>query len=719
VRTEDPSGEFFEKLFTIVVNNLNNEAPLGVTLSNSEFFENQPVGTFVGTFSSTDQDFNQIHLYSLAEGLGDDDNASFAIFDDQLLTAASFDFETRSSYKIRVRTDDQHGGAFEQKLTIAVVDANDAPVAIGDTASTSEGTPAVIEVLVNDSDEDGDGLSVTVAPPAANGTVTVNGDNTVTYTPDADFIGQDTFIYEISDGQGGSDTATVSVNVYAGLFTFSWEALELPEVAGYFVQVGTAPRDYNQTIDVGNVTSYDVWLAEKLVTYYFSVTAYDSDGLEIDFFKPEISARVRDDNHIETATNYEDAWNQSVSGWTVYDSDPGGAVITNVFDSGRQSWVIEFSGSGDDNGYHLRNEDGSPWGNSNQFFIEWNMQYSEYFIVYIDVNTSVGRRVIYYTPVDDNNLGNGQYIHYGLGSDVMDGRWHTFTSDLQSDLDAAQAGVILLEVNGFFVRGSGRVDDIKLLSNTPASWDSDDDGITDVEERGIYGTDPYMMDTDEDGIDDGDELAFWGADWNLDYDEDGLNNLLDIDSDNDGVQDNAEIVQGFDPGDDSGTPLQTIYEDAEDNTTGAWVVYDNDPTGAAITNVYDTDRGSRVIELSGSADANGYHLRKDNGSPWLNSSQFVVEWSMQYSEYFIVYIDVITTVGRRVIYYTPVDYDNLGSGEYVHYGLASDVVDGQWHTFVRDLQADMEEAQPGESILEVNGLFIRGSGRVDDIKLQE
>ena len=43
--------------------------------------------------------------------------------------------------------------------------------------------------------------------------------------------------------------------------------------------------------------------------------------------------------------------------------------------------------------------------------------------------------------------------------------------------------------------------------------------------------------------------------------------------------------------------------------------------------------------------------------------------------------------------------------------------DGRWHTFVKDLQADLDEAQPGEKILEVNGFLIRGSGKVDDIIL--
>ncbi len=67
--------------------------------------------------------------------------------------------------------------------------------------------------------------------------------------------------------------------------------------------------------------------------------------------------------------------------------------------------------------------------------------------------------------------------------------------------------------------------------------DTDSDGITDNDEITIYGTDPSLIDTDGDGINDGDELNYWGTDWNADPDSDGLINILDIDSDNDGNND--------------------------------------------------------------------------------------------------------------------------------------------------------------------------------------
>jgi len=159
-----------------------------------------------------------------------------------------------------------------------------------------------------------------------------------------------------------------------------------------------------------------------------------------------------------------------------------------------------------------------------------------------------------------------------------------------------------------------------------------------------------------------------------------------------------------------------VYEDAEDGDTLGWVVYDASPAGATISNVYDADRASRVIALSGSGTLNGFNLQNEDGSPWQHTDGFNFEWSMKCFQEVYVFFDVETDAGHRWIYYAAVDYDSLGTGEYVQHGVGSAVTDGQWHTFLRDLQADLSAAQPGVSILEVNGLSIRGSAWVDDIK---
>ncbi len=107
---------------------------------------------------------------------------------------------------------DGNGGTATATVTVTVGPQNDPPVAVDDATSTDEDTPVTVSVLANDTDVDGNPLSVTAAV-AGNGSVTINPDGTVTYTPNADFNGTDTITYTISDGQGGFDTAIVTVIV--------------------------------------------------------------------------------------------------------------------------------------------------------------------------------------------------------------------------------------------------------------------------------------------------------------------------------------------------------------------------------------------------------------------------------------------------------------------------------------------------------------------------
>ena len=88
--------------------------------------------------------------------------------------------------------------------------------------------------------------------------------------------------------------------------------------------------------------------------------------------------------------------------------------------------------------------------------------------------------------------------------------------------------------------------------------DGDKDGLTDYDERTLYGTDPDLPDTDRDGVTDGVEVAYWGDEvWNADPDGDEIPNLLDPDSDNDGFMDGAEIARGADPADGQSVPFVT------------------------------------------------------------------------------------------------------------------------------------------------------------------
>jgi hypothetical protein len=126
LRTTDQGGLFFERQLTIGVSNVN-ETPTNLTLSNSIVAENQVIGTVVGNFSSTDPDTGNTFTYSLVTGNGATDNSLFTISGNQLRTNAVFDFETKNSYSVRVRTTDQGGLFFDKQLTIGVTDVNETP----------------------------------------------------------------------------------------------------------------------------------------------------------------------------------------------------------------------------------------------------------------------------------------------------------------------------------------------------------------------------------------------------------------------------------------------------------------------------------------------------------------------------------------------------------------------------------------------------------------
>ena len=142
VRADDGAGGTFEKALTITVTNVN-EAPTDIALSNSSVAENEPVGTTVGTLSATDPEAGDTHTFALVAGAGDADNASFQIDGSTLKTNAVFDFETKSSYSVRVRATDGGSLTFEKQLTITITNVNEPPSDIDlSNSSIAENQPA-------------------------------------------------------------------------------------------------------------------------------------------------------------------------------------------------------------------------------------------------------------------------------------------------------------------------------------------------------------------------------------------------------------------------------------------------------------------------------------------------------------------------------------------------------------------------------------------------
>ena len=252
-------------------------------------------------------------------------------------------------------------------------------------------------------------------------------------------------------------------NLYAASINLAWNANTESDLAGYRIYYGTSSGNYTSSQETGRVTSYTLSNLTEGRTYYIAMSAFDASRNE-SRRTAEIRgvANSQEPSEPTGQTIYEDAEDGLTTGWAVYDSLPAGAEIDNVYDGDRRSDVIELTGSGTNNAYRLYKADGSVWQNTTQRVIEWSISYAESFTVYIDLETTAGHRYLTYTPADTDQLGTGEYVYYGLGAEARDGHWHTYVRDLQADLNAAQPGVTILVVNGFLIRGSGMVDDIKL-----------------------------------------------------------------------------------------------------------------------------------------------------------------------------------------------------------------------------------------------------------------
>jgi DNA-binding beta-propeller fold protein YncE len=128
---------------------------------------------------------------------------------------------------------------------------NTAPTANQDTLITAEDTPGTLNVLANDSDIDGDGVTVTASTNGSRGSVACAISGACTYTPSKDFNGADSFTYTATDSRGATATGTVKVTVTPVDDPIPAPALPKPIVTAKPTPLVVGPP---QTVRVGNAT---------------------------------------------------------------------------------------------------------------------------------------------------------------------------------------------------------------------------------------------------------------------------------------------------------------------------------------------------------------------------------------------------------------------------------------------------------------------------------
>ena len=195
----------------------------------------------------------------------------------------------------------------------------------------------------------------------------------------------------------------------------------------------------------------------------------------------------------------------------------------------------------------------------------------------------------------------------------------------------------------------------------------------------------------------------------------------------------------------------TLYEDAEqygvqnniqkpNRTADGWYVYDYTPAGAVVHSVYDAIKQSHVIQFVGQAgtNANGYVIGDwypTSPGSWNNNAEFNVSWCHRYAGPFVVFMRVfvansvtythprtgsVITTKQRYLTYTASAVDggiNTNYPNYLNLGLGNSTQNGQWHSIQRNMLADLQQYEPGNTITSVTAFLIRGNGKIDDIEL--
>ena len=204
--------------FTLEVTSVNDAPIVATALADQFSLEDEAVSFTLPADAFSDVDGDVLTLSAtLADG---SDLPSWLSFDADAETFTGTppeNFNTDASGSIEVRVTASDGQvSVSDDFSLDILGVNDSPEAADDTASTDQDTAVTItasDLLDNDTDIDGDELTISGVTSTGSGEVTINDDGNIIYAPETGFVGDDTFTYTITDGEDvSSATVTVSVN---------------------------------------------------------------------------------------------------------------------------------------------------------------------------------------------------------------------------------------------------------------------------------------------------------------------------------------------------------------------------------------------------------------------------------------------------------------------------------------------------------------------------
>ncbi|MFM6954064.1 MAG: gliding motility-associated C-terminal domain-containing protein [Sphingobacteriaceae bacterium] len=272
ITATDLGGNITTQTLTVTVSNVN-ETPTDITLSQNSIYDANAIAAVIGNLSTTDPDMGDTHSYTLVSGAGSGDNSSFSISNNQLKAGVVFNYNSRNSYSVRIRTTDAGGLSYEEIFTVSILKS---PLATG--TGNIPGTNQISAASNN----------VTISKGYSS-QLNVTGSGLVSYSwsPSTGLSSTNTATPIASPTQTTTYAVTVTNNL--GLSTVVYVTVNVIE------DFNITPRN---AITPNGDGKNDTWVVENIANYPNSrVLIFDRAGRQL-----------------YSATNYQNTWDGTVNG---------------------------------------------------------------------------------------------------------------------------------------------------------------------------------------------------------------------------------------------------------------------------------------------------------------------------------------------------------------------------------------------------------------------